>query len=112
MVQKVKDRIMNSLLTIVTGAVVSIITVSYAFSKDEDKDETERIDAVEETKLSKEEYELDQQKRWESHDNIHNLENKAVDQLILEVQQSNEKTDWLYRNEINKANYSIPPLRK
>lgn len=56
-----------------------------------------------EKKLDKTEYTKDQKEKWDSHNDIHALETKAFDNVVLKI-------DWLYQNEINKGNNSIRPL--
>jgi hypothetical protein len=107
MVQKVKDRLIGGGIGTASGIIVGLVLFFFGGVRSEANAFKDLVD----NKVDINYYEKDQERRWSSHDNVHELEAKSIENIENDVEDQNKKIDWLYRNEINKANYSIPPLK-
>jgi len=74
MVQKVKDRLISSLLMIATGITISVFSVGYTNRKSDSKILDEKING----KLDKTEYIQDQNNREEKHQKIHDRDREDL----------------------------------
>jgi len=95
MAPKVKERIISSIIVVITGVVVSIISVGYANSQLDIKEQERQINDIRNNKLGKKEYLEDQKDREGKHQKQHDLEFTIIEKTSRQV-------DWLYKNEIEK----------
>ena len=78
MVQKVKDRIINSIIMITTGIVISIFSVGYTNNKSDAKILDQKINDIEKEKLGRSEYIEDQDKREVKHQKTHDIDRQDI----------------------------------